>query len=96
MYDLPSTHRTIVAFEAGTDVHLDHVESHEWFDEKILLRNDPPGRSVWNRVRNDIAVDRHQGTVANYLYADGHVSAITSEQIAQWCDAEFNFAAPSE
>jgi prepilin-type N-terminal cleavage/methylation domain-containing protein/prepilin-type processing-associated H-X9-DG protein len=96
MYDLPATHKTIVAFEAGTDVHLDHAESHEWFTEDNLARNEPPGRAVWNRVRTEIAVDRHQGTVANYLYADGHVSAVAAEQIEAWCDEGFNFAVPSE
>ena len=96
MYDLPATHKTIVAFEAGTDVHLDHAESHEWFSEENLSRNEPPGRAVWNRVRTEIAVDRHQGTVANYLYADGHVSAVAAEQIERWCDEGVNFALPAE
>ncbi len=96
MYDLPATHKTIVALEAGPDIHLDHAEAHEWFDEEMLARNDPPGRAVWNRVRTEIAVDRHQGTVANYLYADGHVSAVAAERIEQWCDEGVNFALPAE
>jgi prepilin-type processing-associated H-X9-DG protein/prepilin-type N-terminal cleavage/methylation domain-containing protein len=97
MYDLPATHKTIVAFEAGPDVHLDHAESHKWFDQDHLDRNDPPlARAVWNRVKTEIAVDRHQGTVANYLYADGHVSAVAAEQIEQWCDDGVNFALPAE
>jgi prepilin-type processing-associated H-X9-DG protein/prepilin-type N-terminal cleavage/methylation domain-containing protein len=96
MYDLSATHKTLVAFEAGTDVHLDHVESNKWFDEDHLGRNEPPARAVWNRVKTEIAVDRHQGTVANYLYADGHVAAIAGEQIELWCDEGMNFAQPSE
>jgi len=96
MFDLPATHKTIVAFEAGSDVHLDHAESHEWFTPENLSRNDPPGRAVWNRVQTEIAVDRHQGTVANYLYADGHVAAVAAEEIGQWCDEGVNFALPSE
>jgi prepilin-type processing-associated H-X9-DG protein/prepilin-type N-terminal cleavage/methylation domain-containing protein len=94
MYDLRATHKTIVALEAATDVHLDHAESHEWFTDENLARNQPPGRAVWNRVKTEIAVDRHQGTVANYLYADGHVDAIAGEQIELWCDEGMNFAAP--
>jgi prepilin-type N-terminal cleavage/methylation domain-containing protein/prepilin-type processing-associated H-X9-DG protein len=94
MYDLPSTHKTIVAFEAGSDVHLDHAESHEWFTPENLSRNEPPGHAVWNRVKTEIAVDRHQNSVANYLYADGHVSPLAAEQIAEWCDAGANFALP--
>jgi prepilin-type processing-associated H-X9-DG protein/prepilin-type N-terminal cleavage/methylation domain-containing protein len=96
MYDLPATHRTIVAFEAGPDVHLDHAETHKWFSDDTLARNEPPGRAVWNRVQTELAADRHQGSVANYLYADGHVSTIPLEQISQWCDEGFNFAIPSE
>jgi prepilin-type processing-associated H-X9-DG protein/prepilin-type N-terminal cleavage/methylation domain-containing protein len=95
MYDLPATHNTIVAFEAGTDVHLDHVESDEWFSKGLLNGNDPPGQAVWHRVQHDLAVDRHQG-VANYLYADGHVAPIAAEQIEQWCDGAVNFALPAE
>jgi prepilin-type processing-associated H-X9-DG protein len=49
---------------------------------------------VWNAVKDEVAVDRHQGGVANYLYADGHVEMISAEQIAEWCDAAFNFAMP--
>jgi prepilin-type processing-associated H-X9-DG protein len=96
LYDLPATHKTIVAFEAGTDVHLDHAESHEWFSPANLERNDPPGRAVWHRVQSELAVDRHQGTVANYLYADGHVAALAAEQIEAWCDEAVNFALPAE
>ena len=84
------------AIEAATDVHLDHAESHEWFSEENLSRNEPPGRAVWNRVRTEIAVDRHQGRVANYLYADGHVGAIAAEQVELWCDEGVNFALPAE
>jgi prepilin-type processing-associated H-X9-DG protein/prepilin-type N-terminal cleavage/methylation domain-containing protein len=96
MYDLPATHKTIVAFEAGTDVHLDHAESHLWFTPDTLARNDPPGQAVWHNVQLELAADRHQGAVANYLYADGHVSAIAAEQIEQWCDEGVNFALPAE
>jgi prepilin-type processing-associated H-X9-DG protein len=41
-----------------------------------------------------VAVDRHAGDVANYLYADGHVSAIAASQIAEWVEGKFNFARP--
>jgi len=34
--------------------------------------------------------------VANYLYADGHVEAISSAQIAEWCDDGVNFAVPPQ
>jgi prepilin-type processing-associated H-X9-DG protein len=41
-----------------------------------------------------VAVDRHAGGVANYLYADGHVIAIPADQVAQWVDEGLNFARP--
>jgi prepilin-type processing-associated H-X9-DG protein len=41
-----------------------------------------------------VAIDRHPGPAANYLYADGHVDGISSEQIATWCNDGFNFAEP--
>jgi prepilin-type processing-associated H-X9-DG protein len=47
-------------------------------------------------VKKEVAVDRHQGTTANYLYADGHVTAIAAEQIGQWCDEGQNFAKPPQ
>lgn len=93
---LLETHRTIVLFEAGFAVEAsrDHVESPDWFDEYNMKRNGPPTLAVWNTVKNEVAVDRHQGSVANYLYADGHVDAIAAEQIAEWCNAGTNFAIP--
>jgi len=105
LYALPETHRTIVVFEAGKrkilaedsdklEANFDHVESPEWFSAYNLKRNDQSRRAVWNAVKEEVAVDRHQGGVANYLYADGHVETITAEQIAEWCDAALNFAIP--
>ena len=98
LYDLMDTHRTIVAFEADERIALnfDHVESPDWFSAYNLKRNAPPQRAVWNDVSEDVAVERHAGGVANYLYADGHVEAVAAEQIAEWCDAGINFAIPPQ
>lgn len=95
---LLETHRTIVMFEAGKGVVLtkDHVESPDWFDTYNLKRNTPPNHAVWDAVNREVAVERHHGGIANYLYADGHVEIITSDQIAEWCDAGFNFAIPPQ
>jgi prepilin-type N-terminal cleavage/methylation domain-containing protein/prepilin-type processing-associated H-X9-DG protein len=87
-YDLRGTSKTIMAFEAGsaesmgTGISADHTHAQAWFDA--------PGKE-WKAVLQDIAVDRHAGT-ANYLYADGHVTTISAEQIAAWVEAGFNFA----
>jgi len=100
LYDLSETHDTIVMFEAGdiVDQHFDHVHSSEWFTAEY-----PTAADRWDRIADEaaherdtgeVAVDRHTGAVANYLYADGHVSAIAASQIAEWVDEEFNFARP--
>jgi prepilin-type processing-associated H-X9-DG protein/prepilin-type N-terminal cleavage/methylation domain-containing protein len=99
LYDLLETQRTIVVFEAGgakVDGNFDHVESPDWFDAYNLKRNAPPNHAVWNAVKAEVAVARHGGGVANYLFADGHVEPIAAEQIAEWCDTEFNFAIPPQ
>jgi prepilin-type processing-associated H-X9-DG protein len=95
---LVQTHNTIVMFEAGpaVDSTKDHVESPDWFDQTNMKRNAPPTRAVWNAVKSEVAVERHHETSANYLYADGHVDAITADQIAEWCDAGTNFAIPPQ
>ena len=46
------------------------------------------------RGQGEVAVSRHEGTCANYLYADGHVDTISADQIEEWCDAGTNFAIP--
>jgi prepilin-type N-terminal cleavage/methylation domain-containing protein/prepilin-type processing-associated H-X9-DG protein len=100
LYDLSETHNTIVLFEAGDAVeqHFDHVDSPEWFTEAY-----PTPAERWERIAHEtgdphdsgeVAVDRHAGNVANYLYADGHVTAIPASQISQWVDEGFNFARP--
>ena len=109
LFNLRETHRTIVLFEAGilkerddqidkVEINFDHVEAPEWFSAYNLKapRNDPPNRAVWNAVTEEVAVDRHHGGIANYLYADGHVDAISADQIGAWCDSGFNFAIPPQ
>lgn len=106
---LSSTHKTIVAIEATTAAVVnkyDHAHTYEWFSDANLARNAPPERAVWRQVAGDpnnrtlypgeLAVDRHQASVANYLYADGSVHAIAADQIAQWCDEGFNFVIPPQ
>ena len=97
LFDLPSTHATIMMFEAGTAVetNFDHVEAPEWFSEQNLKHN-AADRRVWKAVEREVAVDRHTGAVANYLYADGHVKAVAAGEIGQWCDEGFDFAKPPE
>ena len=99
MSKLPQTHSTILAFEAvalSVNLTFDHVESNKWFSEENLQRNGSSERMVWKAVQSDIAVDRHQGSSANYLFVDGHVEVIAAEEVAQWCDEAYNFAVPPQ
>ena len=90
-YDLTQTHATIMLFEAGNTVesHFDHVDSWEWFTEKY-----PTARERWKQIQLEIAVDRHAGSIANYLYADGHVKPIAADEVNAWVEEGFNFARP--
>jgi prepilin-type processing-associated H-X9-DG protein/prepilin-type N-terminal cleavage/methylation domain-containing protein len=92
-YDLASTHRTIMLFEAGdaVDVNFDHIDTWSWFvdpDQTALER--------WKLVERDVAVERHPGGIANYLYADGHVAPIASQEISGWIAEGFNFVRPPQ
>jgi prepilin-type processing-associated H-X9-DG protein len=97
MDDLLATHATILLFEGRASqlrLHYDHVHCYTWFSEANLALKGPPHHAVYKAVEAEVAVDRHPGSTANYLYADGHVESIASEQIAAWCSEGFNFAAP--
>jgi prepilin-type processing-associated H-X9-DG protein/prepilin-type N-terminal cleavage/methylation domain-containing protein len=96
LQDLASTHTTILLFEVAdtfNSTQYDHVESQDWFVGDNLKYN-ATMHTVWTAVQREVGVDRHSGTTANYLYADGHVAAIAADQISTWCDQEFNFAMP--
>ncbi len=70
------------------DPFNDHVHSFNWFNTTNINN-----KTVFTNISQEIAVDRHHGT-SHFLYADGHVEAITSQQISQWADQAFNFAKP--
>lgn len=95
--DLRATHATIVMFEAvaarlGTN--YDHVHAYEWFTAQNLVHRGSPNFAVWKAVQRELAVARHVGLTANYLYADGHVTAMAESQINDWCREGYNFAEP--
>jgi prepilin-type processing-associated H-X9-DG protein/prepilin-type N-terminal cleavage/methylation domain-containing protein len=91
--DLVQTHRTLVAVEASStvDINFDHVHSWEWFTERF-----PTAAERWDQVQLEVAVERHGGGVANYLYADGHVEVIAAAQVSDWVDQGENFARPPQ
>jgi prepilin-type N-terminal cleavage/methylation domain-containing protein/prepilin-type processing-associated H-X9-DG protein len=99
LYKLAQTHETILVFEAVAArlvVSYDHVHCYLWFSEQNLTNRGAPHFAVLNAVKQEVAIERHHGGVANYLYADGHVAPISGEQIGQWCSDGFNFAIPPQ
>ncbi len=94
LYDLAETHGTIMLVEAGPLFEItlqDHVDSWKWFTEDF-----EPASRAWGRIEQEIAVRRHGGNVANYLYADGHVVPIDDSQVREWVDEDFNFMRPPQ
>jgi prepilin-type processing-associated H-X9-DG protein len=82
-------------------VNFDHVHSWTWFAEPIGpydddATDDGSTNDRWEKITKEIAVDRHPGGVANYLYADGHVVPIASSEISAWVEQGFNFARPPQ
>jgi prepilin-type processing-associated H-X9-DG protein/prepilin-type N-terminal cleavage/methylation domain-containing protein len=97
MNDLSETHSTIVMFEgiaSQLSLHYDHVHCYSWFSEANLANKGAPHYLVYKEVEKEVALDRHPGKAANYLYADGHVDSISEEQIFTWCSEGYNFASP--
>jgi prepilin-type N-terminal cleavage/methylation domain-containing protein/prepilin-type processing-associated H-X9-DG protein len=98
-----SMSQTIVAFElaeekdaaamktgnpADIDEFGDHVHSFDWFDASRIEHG-----LVLQGISAEVAVDRH-GDSTHFLYADGHVKLISSQQIQSWATEPFNFAKP--
>jgi len=95
--------QTVIAFElsenkdvgamkslnpADIDEFNDHVHSFNWFKMSNITNN-----LVFKAISAEVAVDRHDGTT-HFLYADGHVDGVSSEQIEIWATQPFNFAKP--
>ncbi len=93
LYALPETHRTIVMMEAAdtlaVDIQFDHVEAWEWFS----ARNPTPEARL-RAIEFELATRRHSHSSSNFLYGDGHVEAVSAEQIAEWATDNFNFVRP--
>ncbi len=103
LYDLLSTHATLLIMESqavdaggGVGLRSDHLHSNEWFEDAESMT--PPERmeTIFSDVADEVALERHVGKVANYLYADGHVEPISAETIAEWCADGFDFALPPQ
>jgi prepilin-type N-terminal cleavage/methylation domain-containing protein/prepilin-type processing-associated H-X9-DG protein len=71
----------IVADTVTPSIFNDHTHSRSWF--------------TWSNVLADIHPYRH-GAGANYLFADGRVTAIAASQLKTRIDAGNNFAKPPQ
>jgi prepilin-type N-terminal cleavage/methylation domain-containing protein/prepilin-type processing-associated H-X9-DG protein len=99
MDDLLESHTTILLFEGYASrlkIHYDHVHCYTWFSEVNLANRGAPHFAVFEAVKQEVALERHPGQTTNFLYADGHVDSVSSEQIATWCNEGFNFAVPTK
>jgi prepilin-type N-terminal cleavage/methylation domain-containing protein/prepilin-type processing-associated H-X9-DG protein len=88
---LKATSKTMAMFELAVredddHEHQDHVEAHQWFAAEPA--------EIFANVARDVAVHRHHGSSANYLYLDAHVESIAASRIQQWCHSQINFALP--
>lgn len=94
LYDLPVTHRTLVAFEASDnlprDSYHEHIHAKSWFSRSNLRDGE-----VWEAVQEELQTDRH-ATGANYLYADGHVAFIAESDLHDLASRGENFAMPPQ
>ena len=94
LYDLPTTHATMVAFESSDLLPLsfyhEHIHAKSWF-KKSNVRDG----KVWEAIQAELLTDRHlEG--ANYLYADGHVSYVSESTIQDLANRAINFAIPPD
>jgi prepilin-type processing-associated H-X9-DG protein/prepilin-type N-terminal cleavage/methylation domain-containing protein len=79
----PSDTHTVflVSDSVAPSVYNDHTHSRSW--------------TTWPAVTEDISPNRH-GSTANYLFADGHVTALRSEPLKKRIEAGDNFAKPPQ
>lgn len=103
LYHLQSTHATILVMESvafdsagGFTFRSDHLHSNEWFEDADSMSRAERIETIYADVADEVALERHVGGVANYLYADGHVEPISADAIAEWCAEGFNFALPPQ
>ena len=103
LYDLTSTHATLVVLESvavdsagNVAVRADHLHSNSWFEDADSMTPEQRAKEIFEAVTSEVALERHLGGTANYLYADGHVETIGSEQISEWCTEGFDFARPPQ
>ncbi len=93
---LLATSRMITVFEGAESrdpesFFYEHAHPSNWFSPNALLLD-----FVWPKLLREIQPDRHTHGIANYLFADGHVSIIPARTIQSWANEGYNFARPDK
>jgi len=90
-----ATSRFVMVMESSDTVAMetefsDHVHSYQWFRSSNIAAG-----TVYQAVSAEIQTTRHaQGT--HFLYADGHLDFVASQQLRAWCMQPFNFVEPPD
>ena len=93
---LRSTHSQVVLFEGSEqrEARDDHAHCSSFYQPSRILLD-----RVWEFMVLEISPSRHLGT-ANYLYADGHVTSVSENELNSWVTSDIahgtNFAKPNE
>ncbi len=82
-----NTSRSIILFEAAPGNYESSVNPRNWFA-------DPSPTQVLENFLAEVDGQRHFGTLANYVYLDGHTDTIDMSQIDSWINKRFNFGIP--
>lgn len=83
-----STHTTIEYFEHnGGELGIPNANPNNWFTASKISSG-----QVVTEMDRYIARNRHFGTLANYLYLDGHIGTIEGKAVGDWSRNGYNFA----
>jgi len=93
---IEATSRVITVFEGAESrdpysLLYEHVHPSNWFRPVIVSLG-----LTWPKLLREIQPDRHEGSIAHYLFADGHVSPVAVETIRRWAEEGYNFARPDQ
>ena len=93
--ELPHPTETITVFECadalGASIFNDHTHSRNWSSWAAVVTDIQPDRHTSGGPKGD-----HSSGIANYLYADGHVSSRQAASLKKLIDAGTNFAKPPD
>lgn len=81
------TSRTIILFEAAPGNYDTSVDPGTWFSA-------PTADEILLNYLEEVDGKRHFGTLANYVFLDGHTDNIDISQIDGWIHKRLNFGIP--